>query len=128
MLGKPSLNPVQAWALGYWIYLEDRTRWEDKHTELKLQTYNLFPERWRDLYKPEAIGNVTTSMAAPGDRGVAFDGEPELPVTDRDELNAFYESRDQKRTITGEQAMRFNDPMAGVVGYAAGPSFWRADD
>lgn len=135
MLNKPSLNYVQAWALGYWLYLDDRTHWEDKHTELKLQTFNLFPERWGDLYRSDTLGgggNVSTSTAAPGDIGNAFDGEAELPVTSRDELNEFYESRGEKRRMTGEQASRYQDsliPSSGPgLGYASGPSFWRADD
>lgn len=107
--------------------MDRREHLEDVHDELRLQTWNLFPERWRNLYQEEVLGIAPSVANHPGDEGSAFDGEAEIPVTNLDEIDRFYDSLSQKRGITGEQAMRYEDPMNAVAGYAAGPSFWRAD-
>lgn len=92
LLTKPSLNFAQTWALQYWMHMERRDRIEDKRGELELQTFNLFPERYRQLYQAQAQGDV----------GHAFgEGEPEMPVTDPGDLDAFYANLDAPRSMTG---------------------------
>lgn len=115
-MNRPSLNYVQAWALSYWIEMDRRVQIEDKHAELQLQTYNLFPERWGELYREQLFGQAT---AAPGDIGQAFGGEQEIPVTDYDAINDWYNDISQARGITGEQVYRHQD-MGSILGYAEG--------
>lgn len=113
-MNKPSLNVIQHWALGYWIEMDRRISIEDKHDELEIQTFNLFPERWGDLYRERLLPGV------PGDVGNAFGpGEKEIPVTDIDDINKWYDGLDRSRGITGEQAMRYQDPTA-LLGLAVG--------
>ena len=38
--------------------MERRTRWEDTHAQLEQQTFNLFPERWSELYKDELLAEL----------------------------------------------------------------------
>lgn len=103
--------------------MDRRVNLEDKYAELEQQTFNLFPERWGDLYRDELL---PTTALPPGDIGTAFDGEAEIPV-DVHEIDQYYENLNKSRGITGEQAMRYSDPLGNVLGHAEGPSFWRAD-
>lgn len=119
MLNKPSLNPVQDWALQYWIHMDRRVYIEDKHAELELQTFNLFPERWGEVYREDMLPGLGGGQKA-GDIGVAFDGEAEIPVTDIDSINEWYDGISKSRGLTGEQAGRFDDPTALYLGVAEG--------
>lgn len=110
-LSRPSLNPVQSWALQYWIYLERRTTLDDKERELEVQCFHLLPERWTQLYG---------SSGAPGDLGQAFGGEPELPVTDPSDLDAWFERLGEQRGMTGAQAEAFLGPSDLMLGHAEG--------
>lgn len=65
----------------YSIYLNRRTELEDRQAELETQTFNLFPERWGQLYQDK-------TLSALGE----FSGEDfESPVTDLDALDQWYE-------------------------------------
>lgn len=116
MLNQASLNPIQAWALEYWLYMERRIALDDKADELDLQTLYLFPERWEQMQKAKESNS--------GDWGQAFGGEAEIPVTDLDEiksfdaantaggdLEAFYRNVDQPRQMSGADVSR-------MLGYA----------
>lgn len=117
LLNRPSLNYVQAWALSYFIEMDRRVQLEDKHAELEIQTFNLFPERWGDLYREKTFGGGT---AAPGDMGSAFGpGEKEIPVTDINDINDWYNNISAQRGISGEQLARHQDPIS-IFGYAEG--------
>lgn len=76
-----------------------------------MQTLYLFPERWDQLQKNKETGSA-------GDWGQAFDGEREMPVTDYDEMNkfynggstgddlgAFYRHIEQPRQMSGAEAL-----------------------
>lgn len=81
MLAQHSLNYFQQWALMYWVYLDRRTALEDRQAELETQTFNLFPERWNQLYQDKALADIAGMSGA----------EAEAPVTDLDALDRWYE-------------------------------------
>lgn len=59
LLKQRGTTRVQQWALLYWIYLDRRTRSEDKRSELIQQTLNLAPDRWLELgYRDEMLRQV----------------------------------------------------------------------
>lgn len=96
-----------------------RVELEDKHAELELQTFNLSPERWGKLYRDTTLAGATGKQ--PGDQGNAFgEGEREIPVTDINDINEWYEGMSKTRGITGEQADRFDDPAMKFLGVATG--------
>jgi hypothetical protein len=64
----------------YWLYLDRRTILEDRQIELETQTFNLFPERWTQLYQEKTLGKIMSDQ-----------GEAEEPVTDIDMLDQWYE-------------------------------------
>lgn len=106
--------------------MERRNQLDDKMAELEMQTWNLFPERWGQLYRegsglPASAPYVSPDNASIADRGHAFDGEPEIPVTinDIDQLNQFYENRERPHRISGADIADFEDGMPGL---AFGPS------
>lgn len=66
----------------YWLYLDRRTAIEDRQAELESQTFNLFPERWSQLYQDKTLAGLAI---AAGDDG------SEAPVTDIDALDQWYE-------------------------------------
>ena len=96
LLNQRSLNPVQDWALKYWLYMDRRTQLDDKASELEHQCFNLNPERWGVLYRDQMLPGL-----------VGPNNEPEIPVTDPRDLDAFYESLSRPRKMTGEDAARF---------------------
>lgn len=63
----------------YWLYLDRRTALEDRQAELESQTFNLFPERWSQLYQDKTLA------------GLVEGDELESPVTDIDALDQWYE-------------------------------------
>ena len=84
------------------VYLERRTLKDENDRVLEAQCMNLSPDRWGEIYAaaPEL-------PQFPG-------GEPEAPVTDRDELNDWYESVHAPRTVNGGGALV--DPfLAGAM-------------
>jgi hypothetical protein len=81
LLSQRSLNYFQQWALMYWVYLNRRTQMEDRQIELETQTFNLFPERWSQLYQDKTLAAIA----------LAAGEEVEAPVTDLDALDKWYE-------------------------------------
>lgn len=98
--------------------MDRRVHIEDKHAELELQTFNLFPERWGEVYREDMLPGMGGQSA--GDYGSAFDGEAEIPVTDIDSINEWYDGISKSRGLTGEQSQRFDDPTALYLGVAEG--------
>jgi hypothetical protein len=94
LLSRPSLNMVQAWALSYWLGM--------KQAETNLALLG--------TTNPEP---VVTVDAGGGDRGQAFGGEPELPVTDPNDLDVWFDNLTQKRGMTGAEV--------AALGWAEGP-------
>ncbi len=82
--------------------MDRRQQVDDMQAELENQCYHLFPDRWTALYQNQDL--------QPGDLGHAFDGEEEIPVTDPEDLDAWYESLAQSRSMSG----------ADLFGYAEG--------
>jgi len=76
--------------------MDRRTFYEDMKTELEVQTFNLFPERWRDLYFQDAFPNTISIEQAEANREL----EAELPA-DIDELDEYYNNLGKKRRISG---------------------------
>lgn len=91
LLHKPDLNHFQHWALMYWVYLDQRTQNETLRDQLEIQTFNLFPDRWVQLYQGRADSILTP----------APDEDQESPVDDIDEINAWYEQMEQQRFMSG---------------------------
>lgn len=117
LLTRPSLNQVQTWALQYWIYMERRGQLDDKQAELELQTWNLFPERWGQLYRDQMLG-TPANKASHADRGEAFGGEAEIPVTvnEIDKVTAWYDGHQQARRFSGADIAPYeNDGMPGIA-------------
>lgn len=59
----------------------------------ELQTYNLLPERWHDLYFKDLFPGLI----------VGEDGEEEIPVTDLDDIDEYFKHLDKKRFVSGAQ-------------------------
>jgi len=99
LIHQRNLNHFQHWALMYWIVMDRRTAIEDRRTELEQQCFNLFPERWMQIY------NTTQLLSAPED--------DEVPVDDIDELTRWYESIERQRSMGGAMADGSADPRDG---------------
>lgn len=85
LIHQRDLNHFQNFALRYWIYLDRRTANDDRDALVELQCFRMFPERWAESYLP-----VTSSQ-----------DEEEIPVTDIDELDRWYNSRGTPRAMSG---------------------------
>jgi hypothetical protein len=68
---------------------------KDKKDEAELMTFNLNYDRWYQLYFPTSVAALAGSESPGGGRLIG--AEEEMPITDIDELDAFYESRETKR-------------------------------
>jgi hypothetical protein len=76
------------WGLRYFLRMTDRLAGELKIEELKLQTLNLMPERYKQLYdQPNSVS--------------IFGDDPEMPVTDPDQLNKYFENLERPRMTNG---------------------------
>jgi hypothetical protein len=91
LLSQRKLNRFQHFALMYWLYLTRRDAIEKMRDELEVQCFNLSFERWEQLYRGTP-DSVFTKPAAEDD---------EIPVTDIDELNRWYDQVAASRTMTG---------------------------
>lgn len=90
LLHQRDLNHFQHWALMYWVYLDRRTDNETRRDQLELECFNMFPDRWAEIYKDQP-----GSLLAPPEES------QEIPVDDIDEINRWYESRERSRIMTG---------------------------
>jgi hypothetical protein len=88
--------------------MDRRVAIDDKTAELEHQCFNLFPERWGDIYREQML---------PGVRGLSPDsvGESETPITDPGDLDAWFEGLNRTRTISGADAARFTDSPFGMA-------------
>jgi hypothetical protein len=77
---------------------------KDEDDKLEIQCFNLFPERWKKIYD---------NSGGSGDWGQAFGGEPEIPVTNPDDLDRFFGVLANQRGMTAEQAERMLSPING---------------
>lgn len=75
--------------------MDRRTRLEDTRQELESQTYNLFPERWHNLYFPRELQEVN------------IDGEEMEEVTSIEDLDRFFDEMDAKQSMTGTDVFEF---------------------
>lgn len=68
--------------------MTDRVAGELKIEELKLQTLNLMPDRYKQLYdQPHSVS--------------IFGDDPEIPITDPDQLNKYFENLERPRMMNG---------------------------
>jgi hypothetical protein len=74
---------------------------KDKKDEVELMTFNLNYQRWYDLYFPKSAAALVESDEKFG--GTLVEDEIEIPITDIDELDAFYESRENTRWMSGSE-------------------------
>lgn len=74
---------------------------KDKKDEVELMTFNLNYERWYDLYFPKSAAALVDSSEYGGGTGTLVEEEIEVPVTEIDELDAFYEGRENTRWMAG---------------------------
>ena len=84
---------------------------KDKKDEVELMTFNLNYQRWYDLYFPKTAAALAESSEEFG--GTLAEEEVEIPVTDIDELDAFYESRENTRWMSGSD---IPDEFLGGIG------------
>lgn len=73
---------------------------KDKKDEVELMTFNLNYERWYDIYFPKAAAALATSPEQ-NFGGTLAEEEIEIPVTEIDELDAFFEAREKKKWMSG---------------------------
>lgn len=73
---------------------------KDKKDEVELMTFNLNYQRWYDLYFPKDAAALVESG---GFGGTLVEEEVEIPVTDIDELDAFFESREKTRWMSDSE-------------------------
>jgi len=92
LLSHPELNFFQYWALTYWIGFSRRQARKDRDTMLEIQCYNLFPDRWQQLYQ----GKIISQLAPP---------PPEIPVTedDLDEIARWIDNMNAPRMMSGAE-------------------------
>ena len=92
--------------------MDRRTQLDDKKAELEHQCFNLFPERWGTLYREQMLPGVPNaiSTSSPAD---------EIPVTDPNDLDAWYENLERQRRISGADAAAAGG-MAHILGLADG--------
>lgn len=86
---------------------------KDKKDEVELMTFNLNYERWYDLYFPKDAAALIDSSEYGGGTGTLAEEEIEVPVTEIDELDAFYENRESTRWMTGAD---LSDPLLDGLG------------
>jgi hypothetical protein len=91
LIHQRELSHFQNWALLYWVYLDRRTQNETLRSELEVQTFNLFPDRWIEVYKGRCDSILTPEPSE----------DAEIPVDDIDLIHSWYEAVDQKRTMNG---------------------------
>jgi hypothetical protein len=109
VLTRPSLNVIQHWALQYWFFMSRRIQIEDADKELEAFCSVMWPERWQQLY--------ASPVAAEGDHGQAFGGQPEIPVTDPRDLDAWFEGLANERGMTGAEV---EASFSNILGWAEG--------
>lgn len=91
--------------------MDRRTQLDDKKAELEHQCFNLFPERWGALYREQMLPGVPNAItSSPAD---------EIPVTDPNDLDAWYENLERQRRISGADAAAAGG-MAHILGLADG--------
>lgn len=83
LLTRPSLNLIQDWALRYHLDMSRRIFLEDKEAELERQLLHINPEGWERAY------------------GQGYVEEPELPVADPRNLDAWVANLNKKQSMSG---------------------------
>jgi len=86
--------------------MDRRTQVDDKQAELEIHLQHMWPERWQQLYGTPA-----------GDYGSAFDGEQEIPITDPDDLDRWFQGLDGARSMSsGEftELLGWSDGEGGI--------------
>jgi len=92
--------------------MDRRTQLDDMNAELEHQCFNLFPERWGALYREQMLPGVA------GPKGVSVSSAAdEIPVTDPDELDSWYENLERQRRISGADTP---GGMSHILGLADG--------
>ena len=76
---------------------------KDKKDEVELMTFNLNYSRWYDLYFPKAAAALIDPETGKPTGGTLVADEIEIPVTEIDELDAFYNSRENKKWMGSGQ-------------------------
>lgn len=99
--------------MNYWLDMSRRDYVDDEEAKLRQQTYNLFPERWKQLYEEQP--------------NIGIDGLPEIPITDPRQLDHWFNHLAGQQGMTGAQAERAFSSLAGagappqqLLGYAQG--------
>lgn len=87
-------NRIQRWGLIYFQYMDKREAQDDARSIQELQTYELNPERWKQLH-----GYVTESEEV--------GGEQYTGVSDSDEVTAFLDQ--YANTLEAPRNMGFAD-------------------
>ena len=75
----------------YWLGLDRRTQIKDRASGLERQCFDLFPERWAELYRKDVIGIPNPESAAPD----------EIPITDPARFDDWFRSISARRATSG---------------------------
>lgn len=73
--------------------MDRRERYEDMKMKQELQTYDMAPERWHDLYFVQRFSGLLPGV----------DGQEEIPVTNLDDIDEYFKNIEKKRFVTGAQ-------------------------
>jgi hypothetical protein len=99
LLSEKSLNKFQYYAMSYWLGMDRRDKVRDINETLEKQVWYLDPERFDELFM------VPTFDA---DGQVYIGGQPtEEVVQDIDEIDKYFDSLDEKKSMTGAQLFRY---------------------
>lgn len=72
--------------------MDRRDKLQDRQDELEQQTFNLFPERWAKVYRPEILGDIQADIEVG-----SLPENAEIAITDPDQLDAWFEQISQRR-------------------------------
>lgn len=94
MLSGTRLNSFQRWALRYAINMNRRIQLQDTEDSLQRQTWYTHPERYEELFLAGVFEPEPLTIAG---------RDVEEVVDDIDELDAYFEQLETRRSMTGAQ-------------------------
>lgn len=97
MLCQRSLNAFQKWALRYAVVMNRRVEIQDAEDRLQRQTWYLAPDRYQELFLAGAFEPEPLTFAG---------RDVEEVVDDIDELDAYFEHLEDRRSMTGAMAIQ----------------------
>ena len=100
MLKQAQLNTFQRWALRYAVNMDRRIQLQDTEDTLQRQTWYTHPDRYQDLFLAGTFNPEPLTIAG---------RDVEEVVDDVDELDAYFEQLENRRSMTGEMLFNARD-------------------